>query len=114
KYEFGFDEAGDIYLIDEIHTPDSSRYWIKDTYQERFEKGREPENIDKEFLRLWFKENCDPYKDPQLPKAPEHMVVELSKRYMRLYEMITGRSFESESGDVRDRIKRNLENEGYL
>ena len=114
KYEFGYDEDGEIYLIDEIHTPDSSRYWISESYSERFEKGEEPENIDKEFLRLWFKEHCDPYNDSELPQAPEELVVELSKRYITLYEMITGKSFQAQTGDVGERIRQNLKNKGYL
>ena len=114
KYEFGYDNKGNIYLIDEIHTPDSSRFWIKETYKERFGKGEEPENIDKEFLRLWFKQRCDPYKDKVLPEAPEELVIELSKRYIRLYEMITGKKFEAEVGDVKKRIERNLRKKGYL
>ncbi|MBL7056266.1 phosphoribosylaminoimidazolesuccinocarboxamide synthase [Candidatus Woesearchaeota archaeon] len=114
KYEFGYDESGDIYLIDEIHTPDSSRFWIKESYQERFSKGEEPENIDKEFLRLWFKENCDPYKDKTLPDAPEELVIELSKRYIQLYEMITGKKFEAEVGNVSERIKENLKKENLV
>ena len=91
KYELGVDSDGNIVLIDEIHTPDSSRYWLKDSYQSRFENGKEPENIDKEFLRLWFKEHCDPYKDAVLPNAPEELVTELSSRYIKLYEMKPGR-----------------------
>jgi len=67
KYEMGRDENGKILLIDEIHTPDSSRYWITDTYEERMSSGQEPQNIDKEFLRLWFVDNCDPYNDKELP-----------------------------------------------
>ncbi|MEC8839615.1 MAG: phosphoribosylaminoimidazolesuccinocarboxamide synthase [Candidatus Neomarinimicrobiota bacterium] len=93
KYEMGVDESGDILLIDEIHTPDSSRYWIKNTYEQRIENGLEPENIDKEFLRLWFVDNCDPYNDDELPPAPNDLVVELSNRYIYLYETITGESF---------------------
>jgi len=114
KYEFGYDENGEIYLIDEIHTPDSSRFWIKKSYKDKFNNGEEPENIDKEFLRLWFKENCDPYKDKELPEAPEELVVELSKRYIQLYEMITGKEFKAEVGDVSDRITENLKKEGLL
>src|SRR3989338_1133710 len=114
KYEFGYDEKGEIYLIDEIHTPDSSRFWINKTYKERFEKGEEPENIDKEFLRLWFTKNCDPYKDKVLPDAPEELVVELSRRYIQLYEMITGKEFEAKVGDVSKRIEKNLKERGYL
>jgi len=108
KYEFGYDEEGEIYLIDEIHTPDSSRYWIMETYQERFDAGEEPQYIDKEFLRLWFIDNCDPYKDKELPEAPEELVIELSKRYIKLYEMITGKEFKAEVGDPEERIKKNL------
>ncbi len=114
KYEFGYDNKGKIFLVDEIHTPDSSRFWIKDTYKERFEKGEEPENIDKEFLRLWFKKHCDPYKDKVLPEAPEELVIELSKRYIKLYEMITGKEFKAEPGDVSKRIEKNLKKKGYL
>jgi len=114
KYEFGYDDQGNIYVIDEIHTPDSSRFWIEDTYEGRLEKGEEPENIDKEFLRLWFKEHCDPYKDKELPEAPEELVIELSKRYIKLYEMITGNEFKTEVGDVKGRIEKNLKNAGYL
>ncbi|MBU0627652.1 MAG: phosphoribosylaminoimidazolesuccinocarboxamide synthase [Nanoarchaeota archaeon] len=114
KYEFGHDEKGNIYLIDEIHTPDSSRFWIKSTYNERLNKGEEPENIDKEFLRLWFKKHCDPYKDKELPEAPKELVVELSKRYIKLYEMITGKEFKANVGDVSGRIEKNLEGNGYL
>ena len=93
KYELGKDSNGNIVLIDEIHTPDSSRYWITETYEERFNLGQEPQNIDKEFLRLWFVDNCDPYNDKILPPAPEELIVELSQRYIFLYETITGNSF---------------------
>lgn len=93
KYEFGKDGDGTIRIVDEMHTPDSSRYWIASSYAERFARGEEPENIDKEFLRLWFKRVCDPYNDPVLPPAPEELVVELSLRYITLYEMITGETF---------------------
>lgn len=114
KYEFGFDSEGDIFLIDEIHTSDSSRFWIKETYNEKFENGEEPENIDKEFLRLWFKEHCDPYRDEVLPEAPEELVVEMSKRYIQLYEMTTGKEFAAETGDITLRIEENLKEKGYL
>ena len=93
KYELGKDSNGNIVLVDEIHTPDSSRYWIADTYDERFNGGKEPQNIDKEFLRLWFVDNCDPYNDETLPSAPDELVVELSQRYIFLYETITGNRF---------------------
>lgn len=113
KYEMGKDSDGNIVLIDEIHTPDSSRYWIADTYQERIENDKEPQNIDKEFLRLWFVDNCDPYNDETLPDAPKDLVVELSKRYIYLYETITGKSFPfpDENIPVNERINNNLKDQ---
>jgi len=111
KYEFGKDSQGNIIIIDEMHTPDSSRYWIAKTYAERFAAGQEPENIDKEFLRLWFKEHCDPYNDKVLPPAPDDLVIELSRRYIMLYEMITGEKFVFPNDiNINDRISKNLEN----
>ena len=111
KYEMGRDENGEILLIDEIHTPDSSRYWIADTYQQRMKEGQEPDNVDKEFLRLWFTENCNPYEDEVLPAAPDDLVIELSRRYIYLYEKITGRSFEFPEADqpIKTRLETNLE-----
>jgi phosphoribosylaminoimidazole-succinocarboxamide synthase len=110
KYEMGRDSSGEIMLIDEIHTPDSSRYWIAKTYDERMTAGQEPQNIDKEFLRLWFVDNCDPYNDETLPEAPEELVAELSSRYIYLYETITGGLFPfPDSGKpVNERINENL------
>ncbi len=114
KYEFGKDEEGNIMLIDEIHTPDSSRYWLAESYQQRISDGKEPDNIDKEFLRLWFKDHCDPYNDEKLPEAPKELVVELSSRYIKLYEMITGQQFKAKEGSIKDRIEENLKKSGYL
>ncbi|MBT3222292.1 MAG: phosphoribosylaminoimidazolesuccinocarboxamide synthase [Proteobacteria bacterium] len=109
KYELAWDREGEIMLIDEIHTPDSSRFWLADSYAERFAAGLEPENIDKEFLRLWFVDNCDPYNDAELPSAPDDLVVELSSRYIRLYEMITGRDFVPVfEPPIQQRMKENL------
>ena len=110
KYEMGKDEDGNILLIDEIHTPDSSRYWIADSYEERISKVKEPQNIDKEFLRLWFVDNCDPYNDKDLPPAPDELVIELSSRYIYLYETITGSvfPFPNKGKSVTERIKENL------
>ena len=110
KYEMGRDAEGTIRLIDEIHTPDSSRYWIAKTYDERMAVGQEPQNIDKEFLRLWFVDNCDPYNDETLPEAPEELVTELSSRYIYLYETITGEvfPFPDTGKSVSERINENL------
>ena len=112
KYEFGKDIDGNILLIDEIHTPDSSRYWLAGSYEERFAKNEEPENIDKELLRLWFTKNCDPYNDAELPPAPEELVIELSRRYIQLYEMITGQKFDFPDINlpIAERLENNLKN----
>jgi phosphoribosylaminoimidazole-succinocarboxamide synthase len=106
----GIAEDGEITLIDEIHTPDSSRYWIENSFEQRLQEKKEPENIDKEFLRLWFKDNCDPYKDEILPEAPSELVVELSARYIHLYEMITGEdfTFPELNQSMEERISNNL------
>ncbi len=109
KYEFGTDEAGIITLADEVHTPDSSRYWIADSYDARLAAGQEPESLDKEFLRLWITARCDPYTEPLPDIAPETLL-EFSGKYIRLYEQVTGETFEKPaSGEaVRDRVRANL------
>ncbi|TSC88317.1 MAG: phosphoribosylaminoimidazole-succinocarboxamide synthase [Microgenomates group bacterium Gr01-1014_7] len=92
KYEFGLDSKGKLMLIDEIHTPDSSRFWIKKTYLERFKKGLEPENFDKEFLRIWYAKRG--YKgDGKPPKMPDTFKKKVSQRYIAIYEKITGKKF---------------------
>jgi len=108
KYEFGTDEYGSLVLIDEIHTPDSSRYWQLGSYTTRFAAGDEPDYFDKEFLRLWFREHCDPYKDANLPPAPPDLVEELSRRYITMYEQITGTKFQYGEMPILPRIERNL------
>ncbi len=114
KYEMGKDKEGKILLIDEIHTPDSSRYWLADSFEQRTAEGKDPENIDKEFLRLWFRDHCDPYNDEVLPEAPDELISELSYRYILLYEMITGKKFEFTSQEditlpAEKRLVRNLQ-----
>jgi phosphoribosylaminoimidazole-succinocarboxamide synthase len=108
KYEFGIDEHGALVLIDEIHTPDSSRYWQRDTYTARFEAGEEPQYFDKEFLRLWFRDHCDPYRDATLPPAPPELVDELSRRYIAMYDQITGMKFHRGETPILQRIEKNL------
>ena len=110
KYEFGIDpDTGQITLADEIHTPDSSRYWIMETYDSRLNNGQEPESLDKEFLRLWITSQCDPYKDP-VPNIPPDTLLEFSGKYVRLYEQVTGQTFAHSPMDrpVIERIKENL------
>lgn len=112
KYEFGRDANGQIIVVDEIHTPDSSRYWLAESYEDRIAAGLEPENIDKEFLRLWFAKNSDPYQDATLPQAPQELIVELAGRYLQLYEKITGQAFNfiDHEEPVEQRIMRNIAN----
>ena len=91
KYEFGKDADGNILLIDELHTPDSSRYWNRTTYQERVEQNLEPDNFHKDVIRVWYKKHCDPYKDEILPDAPQELRIKTAQLYINLYEMITGK-----------------------
>lgn len=92
KYEFGTDDAGRIVLADEVHTPDSSRYWRADTYADRFEAGARPDSFDKDFVRAWVAARCDPYKDP-IPEIPDDLILATAAVYVQAYEAITGQSF---------------------
>ena len=109
KYEFGTDENGTIILADEIHTPDSSRYWLADSYQEHFDKGARPESFDKDFVRAWVTERCDPYKD-EIPEIPADLIEQTSKVYIRAYEAITGTAFvpDDRGATPRDRVRASL------
>lgn len=109
KYEFGVDETGRIHIADEIHTPDSSRYWIAETYQDKMAAGENPDSLDKEFLRLWIAERCDPYQDP-IPEIPDETLLAFSEKYITLYETVTGKTFERPQQDrpVRERLADNL------
>lgn len=109
KYEFGFDENGRITVADELHTPDSSRYWKQASYEKRLAAGQEPEGLDKEFLRLWVRERCNPYEDP-IPDIPDETLEEFSQKYVSLYEVVTGQEFEyiGSGTSVRERVRRNL------
>ena len=110
KYEFGTDADGQVILADEIHTPDSSRYWFAGSYPERFAAGQRPESFDKDFVRSWVAERCDPYKDP-IPEIPEEIIVAASDVYIRAFEMITGAPFVKPDArePVLARIRRNLQ-----
>jgi phosphoribosylaminoimidazole-succinocarboxamide synthase len=109
KYEFG--KVGDeIYLIDEIHTPDSSRYFYAEGYNERQEKGEAQKQLSKEFVRKWLIENGFQGKDGQsIPLMTPEIVNSISDRYIELYEQITGDSFvKNEQADVTTRIEKNV------
>jgi phosphoribosylaminoimidazole-succinocarboxamide synthase len=109
KYEFGLDQDGSIVLADEIHTPDSSRYWRADSYGERFAQGEKPESFDKDFVRSWVNARCDPYKDA-IPVIPRDIVLEAARVYIDVFETITGQGFPlpAEPIAVLDRIRRHL------
>ncbi len=105
KYEFGLDDKGNLILIDEIHTPDSSRFWVKKTYMARFKKRKEPENFDKEFLRLWYVKRG--YKgDGKPPRMPISLQKTVSERYIAIYEKITGKKFKKFKFPLENRIKK--------
>ncbi len=109
KYEFG-KKDGKIYLIDEIHTPDSSRYFYSDSYQECFEKGIEPKQLSKEFVRQWLIENGFQGQPGQkIPNMTEKFCNQVSVRYIELYEIITGEKFEkADTSNLEERIERNV------
>ena len=109
KYEFGTDAEGRIILADEIHTPDSSRYWLADSYEERFAGGERPDSFDKDFVRSWVAARCDPYKDP-IPEIPAEVIRATAQVYVRAFETITGQRFELPDRErpVLDRIRENL------
>ena len=109
KYEFGLHE-GKIYLMDEIHTPDSSRYFYSDGYQERFEKGEPQRQLSKEFVREWLMDNGFQGKEgQQVPEMTDEIVKSISDRYIELYEHITGEKFVAEDSDkLEERIERNV------
>jgi phosphoribosylaminoimidazole-succinocarboxamide synthase len=109
KYEFGFDTAGGIVLADEIHTPDSSRYWFEGSYAERFAAGQAPESFDKDFVRSWVVARCDPYTDA-IPEIPRDIVLDAARLYVGVFETITGQAFPlpDPAVPVLDRIRANL------
>lgn len=107
KYEFGL-YKGKLMLIDEIHTPDSSRFWIAKTYQNRLKKGLEPENYDKEFLRLWYADRG--YRgDGKPPEMPKELIVALAQRYIGVYEKITGKKFRAYQYPIDTKIYHELQ-----
>lgn len=113
KYEFGL-WKGKLMLIDEIHTPDSSRFWIQKTYKQRFSSGEEPENFDKEFLRIWFKKKG--YAgDGKPPKMTKSLIIKVSKRYQTIYEKLTRKKFSVDlSLSMTERVRENLKKEALL
>ena len=109
KYEFGLDAAGNILIADEIHTPDSSRYWLADGYQAALEGGTRPPSFDKDVIRAWVAARCDPYKDP-IPEIPAEMIARTAQVYADAYQAITGEPFvpDLSGATVLDRVRANL------
>lgn len=110
KYEFGKTKEGKIVLIDEIHTPDSSRYFYADGYQERQNKGEDQKQLSKEFVRQWLIANgFQGLKGQQIPEMTNEKINEISDRYIELYEKITGEKFvKSDVSNIMDRIEKNV------
>ncbi len=107
KYEFGRAPDGRVVLIDEVNTPDSSRYWKADTYSDRISAGQEPDNFDKEFIRLAY--TAQGYRgEGPIPQMPDSLWVSASQRYISIYEMLTRQSFLPGSYPVEMRLEQNL------
>lgn len=105
KYEFGLMPTGELALIDEVHTPDSSRFWRADSYDERLRAGEEPDNFDKEFVRLWYAERG--YRgDGQPPPWDAGLAAMAGERYIAVYEMLTGKTFEPAAYPAQERVSR--------
>ncbi len=110
KYEFGIDDEGMIRLIDEVHTPDSSRYFYADEYEERLRKGLPQRQLSKEFVREWLMEHgFMGQPGQQLPDLPDDVRVEIARRYIEVYEQLTGEPFQPDTHpDPEQRIRENL------
>jgi len=118
KYEFGVKD-NELIVIDEIHTQDSSRFWILDSYDKKFEENKEPDILDKEIFRGWLMETYpeifpDIKPDENIPPITDEIKIELAKRYMKSYEKITGIKFKAEISEVNNRIYENLKKANYL
>lgn len=111
KYEFGEDESGNIVLIDEIHTPDSSRFWLSETYEERFASGRDMDYYDKEFVRLWLSERglTEFGQEEERSRIPPDLFIDTCLRYAKVYEDITGRVSDFATGDPVPRVRNAIE-----
>jgi phosphoribosylaminoimidazole-succinocarboxamide synthase len=113
KYEFGIASDGSVVLIDEVHTPDSSRFWKADSYEARFSAGEDPENFDKEFVRIAYADKG--YRgDGEIPAMPDELWVSASERYIQIYEMLTGQTFEAGGYPIEERLLANLKKSGVI
>ena len=118
KYEFGLDKNGDVTIIDEIHTPDSSRFWMASTYDELFSQGKDPDVLDKEFFRDWLRNEKQFTGDGDIPDVEEDVKISLCKRYIQNYEIVTGQAFDYDAvpddQNPIERIRVKLGELGYI
>jgi phosphoribosylaminoimidazole-succinocarboxamide synthase len=108
KYELGLDEAGNLVVADEIHTPDSSRYWYRDTYASSLAAGADPKALDKEYVRRWLVSERGYQGEGEPPALPDDVRVEAARRYIEAFEQLSGREFVPDTSDPIARIRRNL------
>jgi phosphoribosylaminoimidazole-succinocarboxamide synthase len=108
KYEFGLDDAGRLVVADEIHTPDSSRYWYLDGYADAMRAGADPRALDKEYVRRWFVSEMGYQGEGPPPPLPDDVRVEAARRYIESFEQLSGRAFVPDTSEPIARIKRNL------
>ncbi|NQV08368.1 phosphoribosylaminoimidazolesuccinocarboxamide synthase [Candidatus Woesearchaeota archaeon] len=113
KYEFGLID-GKLVLMDEIHTPDSSRFWYQDTYNESFNKVEDPKQLDKEYIRQWLIKKRNYIGDGPIPKLSDEVIIEAARRYIEIYEQITGKDFEITDDPINKRVEDNLKKNGYI
>jgi phosphoribosylaminoimidazole-succinocarboxamide synthase len=114
KYEFGLDGAGKLWVIDEIHTADSSRYWIAQGSEERFRRGEDQRMLDKEFFRQWLIRERGYQGEGPLPQIPDEVRAQLAGKYVELVRTLTGEAPKLTVGDTRTRIEKALKARGYL
>ena len=114
KYEFGLDEKGKLWVIDEIYTADSSRYWVAEGSQERFERGEDQKMLDKEFFRQWLIRERKYQGEGPLPQIPDTVRAQLAGRYVELVQTLTGKAPKLRVGDTRARIEKALRSAKYL
>ena len=114
KYEFGVDAQGKLWVIDEIHTADSSRYWIADGSEERFRRGEDQKMLDKEFFRQWLIRERNYQGEGPLPEIPDRVRAQLAGKYVELVRTLTGASPKLQVGDTRARIEKALKAHKYL
>jgi len=113
KYEMGI-SGGELIVIDEIHTPDSSRYWLDEGYEDRFERGVDQEMLDKENIRQWLLRERGFSGEGEPPALPDDVRIQLARKYMEVFERLTGQCFLSEVGGVEARLRTNLAGSGHL